>query len=180
MSRLEIRLSGTGGQGLILAAKMLADAQASEGRHVAQSQSYEPTSRGGLSLSDLVSGDGPLAYPLVTGLDLVVILAQEAVPASDGLVGADTLVLVDQDQVTATPPAATNVHQLPLTRTARRLGSPRVANVVSLGALAELHPVCDHQSLEAAVERHTPARFRRLNLVALSEGRSLPAGAGMV
>lgn len=175
MTRLEIRLSGTGGQGLILAATILADALTSQGRHVAQSQSYEPTSRGGLSLSDLVSGAGPLAYPLVTGLDIVVILAQEAVSASDGLVGADTLVVVDQDLVTDPPPEARRVCPLPLTRTARRLGSPRAANMVSLGALVGLRPVCAPEELEAAVEGRTPARFGRLNLSAVSEGRALTA-----
>ena len=53
-SRIEIRIGGTGGQGLILSAKMLADALAAAGKHVAQSQTYEPTSRGGFCNADLV------------------------------------------------------------------------------------------------------------------------------
>ena len=64
--QLEIRLSGSGGQGLILAAGILAEALVAEGRSAAQSQSYEPTSRGGLSRSDLVVSDGEADYPLVT------------------------------------------------------------------------------------------------------------------
>ena len=78
---LEIRLSGSGGQGLILAAGILAEAFVSEGRTVAQSQSYEPTSRGGLSRSDLVVSDGEADFPLVSELDYLVVLDQVAVAA---------------------------------------------------------------------------------------------------
>jgi len=57
-ARMEIRIGDTGGEGLILSAKMLADAFASSGPHVAQSQTYEPTSRGGFCNSDLVDSEG--------------------------------------------------------------------------------------------------------------------------
>ena len=62
-NELQIRLSGSGGQGLQLSARVLAAAFADEGRIVALSQSYEPTSRGGVSRSDLVVGDGLVDYP---------------------------------------------------------------------------------------------------------------------
>ena len=63
-TRFEVRIGGTGGQGLILSGKMLADALAAEGKHVAQSQTYEPTSRGGFCNADLVIADGEVDYPL--------------------------------------------------------------------------------------------------------------------
>ena len=67
MDTLEIRFSGSGGQGLILAARILAAALVAQGRNVAQSQSYEPVSRGGLSRSDLVISDGEADFPLGGG-----------------------------------------------------------------------------------------------------------------
>lgn len=64
----QARLSGSGGQGLGLAGRLLADALVAEGWRVALSQSYEPTSRGGLSRSDLVVDGAAVDYPLATDL----------------------------------------------------------------------------------------------------------------
>ncbi|MCP4984028.1 MAG: pyruvate ferredoxin oxidoreductase, partial [Gammaproteobacteria bacterium] len=91
----EIRLSGSGGQGLILAASILSNAMMAEGRTVAQSQSYEPTSRGGLSRSDLVVSDGPADYPLVSELDYLIILDQVAVAESEGMIKEGAIVITD-------------------------------------------------------------------------------------
>ncbi|HHI81953.1 MAG TPA: pyruvate ferredoxin oxidoreductase, partial [Rhizobiales bacterium] len=92
---VEIRLSGSGGQGLMLAAGILSGALVGEGRSVAQSQSYEPTSRGGLSRSDLVVSDGVADYPLVSGLDFLVVLDQVAVSESASLIRDDAIVITD-------------------------------------------------------------------------------------
>ncbi|MCP5026927.1 MAG: pyruvate ferredoxin oxidoreductase [Actinomycetia bacterium] len=173
MSSLEIRLSGTGGQGLQMAAQILADAFVRDGRQVARSQSYEPTSRGGLSRSDLVVADDRPVYPLATGIDLLLVLAPQAAPVSAHLVRHSGLVLVDEDLVTEPPRCGARVLGQPLTRTARELGSHRITNVVSLGALAGLWPLCSFEALEAAVESFTPPRFHDLNLRALRAGRAL-------
>ena len=79
---LQIRLGGSGGQGLQLCAALLTHALALEGKHVAQSQSYEPTSRGGISRSDIVVGDKTPDYPLVTYLDLLLLLDHLALKPS--------------------------------------------------------------------------------------------------
>ncbi len=98
----EIRFSGSGGQGLILAGLILAEALVREGKRVAQSTSYEPTSRGGLSRADLVVSTGELDYPLVTALNLVVILDPVAVAVSSGVLAPQALVVIDQ-QIDARP-----------------------------------------------------------------------------
>ncbi|HJP26220.1 MAG TPA: 2-oxoacid:acceptor oxidoreductase family protein, partial [Arenicellales bacterium] len=64
MKQIEIRLSGSGGQGLILGGRLLMHTLMLAGYYVAQSQSYEPTSRGGLSRSDLVASESPVEFPL--------------------------------------------------------------------------------------------------------------------
>src|SRR3990172_7649104 len=72
--RLEVRLSGTGGQGLILAGMILSDAVVLEGKWAAQSQSYEPLSRGGSSRADVVISAEEGDYPLVTEPDFLLVL----------------------------------------------------------------------------------------------------------
>ena len=168
--RLEIRIAGSGGQGLILAAKMLADALASAGRRVAQSQTYEPTSRGGFCNADLVIAQGEVDFPLATALDCLVLLDRIAVPPSGPLLKDDAVVIADTRLCPELPGSAHRVHRLPLTRCAIELGSERVANIVALGALAVIAGLVDRRSLEQAVRSETPRSFLHINLDALAAG----------
>ena len=172
-SRLEIRIGGTGGQGLILCAKMLADALAATGSCVAQSQTYEPTSRGGYCNSDLVISAGEVDFPLATALDCLVLLDRLALQPSWPLLKPGALVIADTRLCPELPQDGYRAHHLPLTRTAIELGSERVANIVALGALAALAGICERKPLEQAVRAETPKSFLDLNLDALSAGYRL-------
>jgi 2-oxoglutarate ferredoxin oxidoreductase subunit gamma len=171
--RLEIRIGGTGGQGLILSAKMLADALIAGGKHIAQSQTYEPTSRGGFCNSDLVISEGEVDYPLATALDCLVLLDSMAVKPSWPLLKLGALVIADTRLCPDLPQGKYRGYHLPLSRTAIELGSERVANMVALGALAALGNVCGRGALERAVRAATPASFLDLNLDALAAGYRL-------
>jgi 2-oxoglutarate ferredoxin oxidoreductase subunit gamma len=170
VTRLEIRIAGSGGQGLILAAKMLTDALATAGRRVAQSQTYEPTSRGGFCNADLVIAQGEVDFPLATSLDCLVLLDRIAVKPSWPLLKADAIVIADTRQCPELPESAHRVHRLPLSRSAIELGSERVANIVALGALAVIAGVSDRKAIEQAVRNETPRSFLDLNLDALAAG----------
>ena len=169
-ARLEIRIGGTGGQGLILCAKMLADALCAIGRRVAQSQTYEPTSRGGYCNSDLVISGREVDFPLATALDCLVLLDRMAVKPSWPLLKPEALVIADTRLCPELPEGNYGVHHLPLSRTAIELGSERVANIVALGALAALGDICERKALEQAVRSETPKSFLDLNLDALAAG----------
>ncbi len=183
MTTTEIRFSGAGGQGLITSARILAAALVAQGRNVAQSQSYEPVSRGGLSRADLVVSDGAAPYPLASRLDFLLILDQAAAHASDGLLGKDTLVLADSTRVDDPPQGAFRSVALPFTQTAQELGNKRAANIVALSALVTLGGICPADVLEQATRARMPAKLARLNIEALSAGREmaerLPAPARM-
>ncbi len=170
MNRLEIRLAGTGGQGLILAARMLADALVAQGRQVAQSQTYEPTSRGGYCNADLVAAPGAVDYPLATSLDALVLLDRLAVAPSWPLLRPGALVLADTRLCPDLPEGDCQALHLPMTRTAIDLGSERVANIVALGALSALAGLCERAALERAVRAETPRNFVELNQDALAAG----------
>lgn len=177
--RIEIRFGGTGGQGLILSAKMLADAMAADGRNVAQSQSYEPTSRGGYCNADLVIAAGEVDFPLLTAIDSLVLLDRLAVKPSWPLLRPDALVIADTRLCPELPPPADQrcLH-LPLSATALELGSERVTNMIALGALIALSGVCDRRRIERAVKANTPRGFLDLNMDALDAGLSLGGGIG--
>jgi len=172
-ARLEIRIGGTGGQGLILCAKMLADALSATGKRVAQSQTYEPTSRGGFCNSDLVISSGEVDFPLATAVDYLVLLDRLAVNPSWPLLKPGALVIADTRLCPELPEGNYHAHHLPLSRTAIELGSERVANIVALGALAALSEVCERKALEQAVRAETPKSFLDINLDALAAGYRL-------
>ena len=175
-ARIEIRFGGTGGQGLILAGTMLAGAFAAQGRHIAQSQTYEPTSRGGYCNSDLVVADAEVDYPLTTALDQLVLLDRMAVQPSWPLLKPGALVIADTRLCPQLPPGDARVHHLPLSRTAIDLGSERVTNIVALGALAALADDCERAAIEAALRANTPRSYLDLNLDALAAGYGLATG----
>lgn len=176
MESTQIRFSGSGGQGLLLSAKILAAVLADAGKNVAQSQSYEPVSRGGLSRADLVITDGEAAFPLSNRLDYLLVLHSAAVGTSDHLLDSSSMVLVDSELVPTPPSGEFTVHSLPFTETARKLGNKRVANIVALSALVSMSGICSQEALEAIVKSKTPAKFSRLNTEALEAGKLLAIG----
>lgn len=167
---IELRLGGTGGQGLILGGLILAEALVREGWDVANSQNFDPLSRGGSSRSDVVASKREVDFPLVTSLNVLVILDQIAVAAAEGLVQPGGMVLVDADRVTVPPAGEFHLHSLRLSAEAQALGNPRGANMVALGAVVALGGICRLESLEAAVRTLSPSRFLTANEEALRQG----------
>ncbi|TCO72318.1 2-oxoacid:acceptor oxidoreductase family protein [Rhodovulum euryhalinum] len=173
MAHMEIRFSGSGGQGLLLSARILAAALARQGRHVAQSNAYEPVSRGGLSRSDLVISDGEAAFPLARRVDYLLILDAAAATVSTHLLHQGAVVLADAERVPDPPRGDFRTIALPFTETARGLGNPRVTNIVALGALCTLAAPCPAEALLDALLAMTPARFERLNRDAFAAGLAM-------
>jgi 2-oxoglutarate ferredoxin oxidoreductase subunit gamma len=173
LENFEIRFGGSGGQGLQLSAKLLADALIREGRKVARSQSYEPTSRGGLSRADLVVATASIDYPLVTALDYLVLLDQLPVPVSMPLLKPGALVIADARRVGEIPGGDHEVHVLPLSESALALGNERATNIVALGVFAGLADACRCDTLEQVIRNGVPPRFLDLNLRAFARGMEL-------
>ena len=174
MSSLEIRFSGSGGQGLQLAARILGEQFSAAQRYVAISQGYEPTSRGGLSRADLIVSDsGKTTYPLASKLDYLVILDQVAAPASCGLIHSDTLIIADAERVTEPPKGGGKYLVLPLIREALAAGTIRSVNIVSLGALVSCSGICDTGVLAEHIRHSVPERFVEMNMDALERDFAL-------
>ena len=169
----QIRFAGSGGQGLQLSARILAKALNADGKHVSLSQSFEPTSRGGLSRSDLVVGNEEPDYPLVTALDYLVILDQIGTKFSPSLIKSNCLILADKGHVTHPPAGVFDLRMLSLSEAAVGIGNERVTNIVALGALIELSRICDMDTLKKSVWESVPERFREINSDALAVGVQL-------
>ncbi len=171
--KVEIRLSGSGGQGLILAGLILAEAAAIyEGKNAVQTQSYGPEARGGSSKSEVIISNQEILFPKTTRLDYLLALNQESCDKYARDLKEDGLLLVDADAVDHVPPVRTV--SLPFVRTAReKVGRIMTTNIVCLGALVNLSNVVSKESLKKAVLSRVPRGTEELNLKALQLGYQL-------
>jgi 2-oxoglutarate ferredoxin oxidoreductase subunit gamma len=178
-SRYEIRLAGSGGQGLILAGIILAEAAGVyDGKFVCQTQSYGPEARGGASKAEVVISDAEIDYPKAIRPDVLLALNQKSLEAFSADLKPGGLLLVDADLVSESP--ANRVLALPFTRMARELGRAMAANIVALGALAQLTGAVSLKSLTAAVLARVPKGTEDLNRRALAAGVAAAKAGGTV
>ena len=168
--RYEIRLSGSGGQGMIFASVVLSEAIGSSSeRNVVQSQSYGPEARGGASKSDVVISDDEIYYPKAMKLDMLLAMTQEALDKYFNDLKSDGLLVVDTTLVTDVP--TENYYGLPFTRLAREeAGHIMVANVVALGAICALTDIVDREALTNAVLNRAPRGTEDRNRKAIALG----------
>ncbi|KPJ64939.1 2-oxoglutarate ferredoxin oxidoreductase subunit gamma [candidate division WOR-1 bacterium DG_54_3] len=171
--RFEIRLSGSGGQGMVFAGMILAEAIGiNDGKNVVQTQSYGPEARGGTSRSDVVVSSKDIYYPKPIKLDLLLCLTQESCDTYHQALKEDGLLIVDSDLVSQLP--ACEVHAFSFTQLARgRIGTPMVANVIALGTIAGLTKIVSKRGLSEAVQRRAPKGTEEKNLKALEMGFEL-------
>jgi 2-oxoglutarate ferredoxin oxidoreductase subunit gamma len=168
--RTEIRLAGEGGQGMILAGIILAEAATiHDGRNAVQSQSYGPEARGGASKSEVIISSGEIDHPEVIQPDVVVTLSQEAFRKFAASVKPGGLLVVDSEKVDST--TAPDAVRLPITRLAfESTGRNITANTVALGVLVCLTGVVSREALEKAVLGRAPRGTEDMNRKALQAG----------
>ncbi len=176
--RYEIRLSGSGGQGIILAATVLADALIASGREVLQTQSYGPEARGGASKAEVIVSEAEIDYPEVTDPDVTLCLSQEAFERDAAQTTAGGIVLFDSDLVTAAPLQDVRLLGLPFSARAEgELGKVVAANIVALGALLKVTGLVPAEQVREVLKRRLPERFLELDLRALDLGLAAQTGA---
>lgn len=173
--RYEIRLSGEGGQGLILAGIILAEAATIyDGKNAIQSQSYGPEARGGFSKSEVIISETEIDYPKATKLDFLLALTQESCDAYSKDLREGGVLLADSTLVTKLPQGNFKAYSLPILETAsERIGKAVVANIVALGATVALTGVVSAEALERAVLGRVPRGTEEINRHALHAGFSL-------
>jgi 2-oxoglutarate ferredoxin oxidoreductase subunit gamma len=177
--RVEFRLSGSGGQGILLAAAILAEAATALGRHVVQTQSYGPEARGGASKSEVIIADEAIDYPEVRHPGVSLVLSQAAYEkyARDTKPGG--LLIFDSGlvELDALDPRVASCG-LPFTEVAsEELGKKVVTNIVALGALARVSEVMPSHAVRDAVLSRVPPRFKELNAAAFDLGLRLGENA---
>ena len=170
INRKEIRLAGEGGQGMILAGIILAEAAAIyDNKNATQTQSYGPEARGGASKAEVVIDQGEIDHPEVILADVLVAMSQEACDKYAGNLKKDGILIVDQERVGRVP--SNRAIKIPITRLAQESsGKSITANVVALGVLVGLTGVVSRQAITQAVAARAPKGTKDMNQAALSAG----------
>ena len=171
--RHEIRLQGSGGQGIITAGRLIGEAVSlREHKEAIMTENYTPYVRGGSSRADLIISDEPIDYPLVTKPDILVAMSQDALDNNWEHTSNDANIFVESGRVNAPSLNGRRLFNVPALRIAEELGSKVVANIVILGVLAAETRIVSRDALESAIAARYP-KEAELNRQAFAQGYTL-------
>jgi len=169
--------SGSGGQGVITAAIILAEAAVIyEKVNAVQSQSYGAAARGGATRSDVIISESVIHYPKVIQPNVLVCLTQTAYNAYYPIIRPGGLLLTDTRFVTTERKVDARQVELPIYQTViDRIGKPIVFNICMLGAVVSLTKLVRPESIMKVLEKRIPPGFLEMNQKALNHGFEMGA-----
>ncbi len=172
MGRIEVRLGGFGGQGIILMGIILGKAYAIyEGKEATLTQSFGPEARGGACSAQVVLEDERVLYPYTTNVDILVVMSQEAYATYYPKLKEDGILIIEDELVKPDEVKPTQkVYGIPATRIAEEVGRRMVLNIVMLGFLTAVTRIVSKEAMEKAVESSVPSGTEELNLRAFERG----------
>lgn len=172
--RIEVRISGLGGQGVVLAGEILGRAAAYEGKHVVQTQSYGAEARGSAAKSEVIISDSKIGFPKVRKCDILVAMSQSAVEKHLKDLKEKATLIVDKDTVKHLPETKAKVFRIPATKTAEKLLKSRLyANVVMLGALTKITGIVKEEAVEKGIADSVPETAIEANISGFRKGLKL-------
>lgn len=145
-------LAGFGGQGLLFAGHVLAQAAVIEGRTVSWMPSYGPEMRGGTASCTVIIADHPIGSPIVDSADSVIALNPPSLARFEELLVPGGLLIVNASLIEAEPRRTDiDVVAVPCTESARAGGDDRFVSIVALGGLIARRPVIGRESFRHAL-----------------------------
>lgn len=175
MEKCRMVFSGSGGQGIITAAIILAEAAVLyENLNAVQSQTYGPAARGGATRSDVIISDSNINYPKVLQPNVLVCLTQEAYNLFYPIIRPGGLLITDTRFVKTEKKVDAQQKELPMYRTVMdKIGKPIVFNICMLGAVTSLIDLVKSESIIKVLESRIPSSFLEMNRKALNLGMEL-------
>jgi 2-oxoglutarate ferredoxin oxidoreductase subunit gamma len=172
MPRCEVRITGYGGQGIILTGYIFGKAAAIyDDRHSTMTQSFGPEARGSACSASLVLDDQVIAYPYLRQTDVLIALSREGYDKYEAELKEDGILVYDQDLVEPQPPRGSiKMYGVPAARIAEELGKRIVQNIVVVGFATAATGVVGKEAARSAVESSVPNALVDLNLKAFEKG----------
>ena len=171
---MEIRLAGSGGQGVILATVILAEAAVIAGKKTAQSQSYGPEARGGSCKAEVIISDDAIGFTKVQHPTFLMALTQKSLDTYTKNLPDDCIILIDDSLTLPAGVISHKVYSLPILATAaEKVGKAFTANIVAIGAINGILGIVSNDDLKKAVFMHIPKGTEAINEKALLAGIEL-------
>jgi len=172
MPRREVRITGYGGQGIILTGYIFGKAAAIyDERHSTMTQSFGPEARGSACSAALVLDDRVIAYPYLRQTDVLIALSREGYDKYEAELREDGVLIYDQDLVQPRPPrGAIKMYGVPAARIAEELGKRIVQNIVVVGFATAVTGIVGKEAAKKAVESSVPKALVDVNLKAFEKG----------
>lgn len=166
----EVLVTGFGGQGIVLAGRILGQA-AALGDHKESTlvQSYGPEARGGACSAQVIISERAIHYPYVRTPEILVCMSQAGYDKFMGLLEEEGILIVDEDLVQAKG-RDRDVFSIPATRMAEELGRKMMANIIMLGFLVAVTEVVSREGAREAVLGSVPKGTEKMNLTAFDKG----------
>ncbi len=173
-TRIEVRISGLGGQGVVLAGEVLGRAAVFDGKFAVQTQSYGAEARGSAARSDIIISDESIGFPKIGECDVLVAMSQGAFDKHLETLREDGILLIDSTNVKNTSKAPVKVHQIPASQIAENEWQSRIyANVIILGALTKILGIVRASAVEKAITASVSDETKQRNLSAFRRGLKL-------
>lgn len=172
MAKTEIRVSGFGGQGVILLGYLIGKAAALHaGKNATLNQSFGPEARGSACSAQVIVDDEKILYPYLTKPDILICMSQEAYTKFEPELKDDGLLLIDEDLVKEPKQRGKiKMYKIPATRLAEELGRKIVLNIVMLGFFTAVSQLLEPEAVRKTVEESVPKGTEELNLKAFDKG----------
>lgn len=174
--KIEIRISGLGGQGVVLAGQILGRAAVYDGKNVVQTQSYGAEARGSAAKSEVIISDDEISFPSVRRCDILIAMSQTAVDKHLKVLKENGIFIVDSSMVQKIPKTKAELFEIQASETAETtFGAKVYANMIMLGALTGLTKAVGKESMIKAIRETVSAKTIKRNLNAFEKGLTLAA-----
>ena len=172
MATTEIRITGFGGQGVILCGYIIGKAASIyNDQHATLTQSFGPEARGSACSAQVVVSDERVLYPYVTTPKVLIAMSNDGYQTHKAALSKSGILVYDSDLVKPDKPGAKlKAYGVPSTRIAEELQRKIVMNIVILGFFGAVTEVLPKDALRQAVETSVPAGTQELNLKAFDRG----------
>ncbi len=171
IAKKEIIIAGFGGQGIVLAGRILGEAAAlGDHKESTLTQSYGPESRGGACNTQVIISDKVIAYPYVNLADILVCMSQGGFDKFIGQIADNGILLTDKDLVNVPAGTADGFYTIPATRMAEELGRKMMANIIMIGFLTAVTGVISKTAAQNAVTGSVPKGTEEMNMKAFNKG----------
>lgn len=174
MKKVEVRISGLGGQGVVLAGQILGRAAIYDGKNVVQTQSYGAEARGSIAKSEVMISDDKIGFPMIRRCDILVAMNQEALDRHLKDLKEDGVLIVDSTYVKKIPETKAKISKIPATEHAEKtFGGKIYANMLMLGALMKVTGVVSEKAMKKAIQDAVTKNIATINKEAYEKGKQL-------